>query len=210
MLGGKLVSEKDLNGLVAVGKVRDAHGLKGELFLVFYAREAPWINQLQTVTFVQTVMNKETKEEERKLFEYPRKRFKEHKIGAIVKVDGIEDRDQSEFLRGAIIYIPAALLTSRPGEMVYLREVLGFAVTHEDVGAVGIVAGFSSNGAQDLLVVHALDQKNQFEIPFVENFVTKIDWSTKTISMSFPSELMETMTAIPVSKPNHKKASKAP
>src|SRR5215204_1518205 len=39
-----------------VGKVRDAHGLKGELFIVVFAKVADWMAKLQTFDLVRKEM----------------------------------------------------------------------------------------------------------------------------------------------------------
>jgi ribosomal 30S subunit maturation factor RimM len=48
---------------------------------------------------------------------------------------------------------------------------------------------FSSNGPQDLLVV---DYKgNKVDIPFVEAFISKIDFELQIVSMNLPPGLIE-------------------
>jgi 16S rRNA processing protein RimM len=59
----------------------------------------------------------------------------------------------------------------------------------EKIGLVGFVKEFSSNTVQDLLVVQNKD--SVFEIPFVKDFVVKIDFDQRTILMNLPEGLLQ-------------------
>jgi 16S rRNA processing protein RimM len=195
-----------------VGKVRDAHGLKGELFVIFFSKEAPWLSELKTCSLVTEVIHPEG-EKERKVQIFNVKRAKPHKIGAIIKLEGIEDRNQAEDFRGALFSIPIQHVTSREGDHLFLREVMDFSIYHAEEPNVclGQVVAFSSNGAQDLLVVEntnslkenvsaeskdgvlkptAPKENKRFEIPFVPEFVEKTLLKDKRLVMSFPKDLL--------------------
>ncbi|RYG62762.1 16S rRNA processing protein RimM [bacterium] len=100
------------------------------------------------------------------------KSVRAHKNGMIVKSADIKDRNQAETLKGLIVEVPEEFLTSETGEQIYLREILGFTVVTKAQGEIGQIEKFSSNVAQDLLVVNTAS--GTFEIPFVEAFVEKL------------------------------------
>lgn len=180
--------------MVTVGKVRDAHGLKGELFVILFAGQADWAEGLEQITLVrkERELNNQGKEETvEKSYTYPIKRFKVHKKGMILKVDGLSDRTESEAFAGAIVQIENEALISQPGDHVYLKELENFEVQDVNLGVLGKISGFSSNGAQDLIVV-ALEENKKAEIPLVPEFISKLDFKTKRLEMNLPEGLLTT------------------
>ncbi len=177
------------DNVVTVGKVRDAHGLKGELFIALFAKEAEWLPVLKDLTLVR---KEASPEGDGKLVSvsrsFPIKRHKLHKSGIIVKVDGIFDRTEAETYQGALIQIPKTSLISKPGDKIFLSEILGFQVLKKGVGEIGIVEGFSSNGVQDLLVVKT--QKGDFEIPLIQEFLVYMDFKNRVMEMDLPLGLL--------------------
>jgi len=66
--------------------------------------------------------------------------------------------------------------------------VKGFKV-YDKGTLVGKIIGFSSNNAQDLLIVETSNK--EVEIPFVQAFVVKMDSKNKKIEMDLPEGLVE-------------------
>jgi len=170
---------------LAVGKVRDAHGLKGELFVVLFAKRADWIDQFQHFDLVRKELIEGKLEEVRHRFHV--KRVKTHKQGLIVNPVEIQDRTAAESFQGAIFEIPTELLVSKEGETIYLREIEGFTVFNGEQ-EVGPVVGFLSNGPQDLLKVSSAT--GEALIPLVSEFVQQLDFKNKRLLMNLPEGLI--------------------
>lgn len=166
---------------VQVGRVKDAHGVKGEIFITLFAGEAAWLGQLKEVRLV----GEGTSEEPRVL---QVKSVRLHKNGLIVKSPDVHDRNAAEALKGLFLEIPGEFLVSQPGEEVYLKEVHGFRVFTKAKGEVGTIVGFSSNSAQDLLVINT--NWGEFEVPFVEAYVENIDFEAKEMHLDLPEGLL--------------------
>lgn len=161
-----------------IGKVKDAHGLKGEIYVLVFSKDVSWRKKLKTLKL-------KTASDVRQ-FEVGSQKV--HKDGLIVKLKGIEDRNQSEALKGSEVYIPQELMISQKGETIFLSEVLGFVVFLKDQ-CVGHVENFSSNGPQDIVVIR--NEDILFEVPFVKEFILNIDFQEKKLFMDFPPELMD-------------------
>lgn len=176
-----------LSGFVNVGRVRDSHGLKGELFVVTNLEVTPpWVTQFQEFILEYKAPGEDGKHvSETKSFTV--KKTRPHKKGFIVKAPEINDRNESDLYKGAVFYIKESHLQSNQGEEVYLREVEGFEVFDGDV-LIGKIIGFSTNNAQDLLVVASGD--TDIEIPFVQAFVKTIDKENKKVLMNLPEGLV--------------------
>jgi 16S rRNA processing protein RimM len=198
---------------ITVGKVKDAHGIKGELYLLIFSGETAWLDQLTEIHLIPPEVSesaqsprskgashdgagdansrnaiKPTAEKPPAIVDLKIKSVRPHKGGLIVKTHELRDRNQAEAFIGHLFQIPKDFLKSEPGEALYLGEVHGFSVEIE-TGLIGAVIGFSSNGAQDLLVVPT--DKGEVEIPFVDEFVESIDYENKIIRMKLPEGLLE-------------------
>jgi 16S rRNA processing protein RimM len=168
-----------------VGKVKDAHGLKGELHILLFAKEAAWLKKLKEIRL------KPSEEGEAQVLHLKSVRL--HKGGLLVITQELKTRTQAEGLKGHLFEIPLEFLTSEKGEAIYLNEILGFevfdlATDPDGAQAVGKITGFSSNVAQDLLIIQT--PTGNFEVPFVSAFVVRIDEAAKKIYMDIPQGLL--------------------
>lgn len=162
-----------------VGKVMDAHGIRGDLYCLLFSGDASWSEKLKTLNLRQGDKN----------LEFEIQRTKPFKKGFIVTLKEVKDRNQAEALKGAEVWADEDVFVATPGESLYLREIMGFQVCDSEGKVIGMIESFSTNGSQDLLVVKS--DKDTYEIPFVEDFVTSIDHESKKIQMDLPEGLLE-------------------
>lgn len=167
--------ENKTQSRVHIGKVLDAHGIKGDLYCIVFSGDASWISKLKTLNL------------NHKSFDVLK--IKPFKKGFIVSLDGFADRNRAEEFKGSEIWVDSSLFTSKHGEAIFLSELLNFEVKDKTLGSVGRIDSFSSNGIQDLLVISS--NNKTFEIPFVKEFVTNIDYSNNIIDMNLPEGLLE-------------------
>lgn len=187
--GGILLTPAKLEAdYTLVGKIRTAHGLKGEVFAVFNAKKADWLSSISTLLLLKETEN-DRGDKLPVLHELKINRVKPHKVGAIFLLEGILDRNQSESLQGTPIYVPNHVLVSKESDTVYLKEILGFKVIDETLGDVGVVTGFSSNGPQDILIIKT-EKYGAREVPFVPELTKKIKMKAREILMDLPEGLI--------------------
>ena len=168
---------------IRVGRVKDAHGIRGELFVVLFAGEAEWIDELNELKELRLVKENEPVVRILKL-----KSARIHKNGFIAKTEDITDRNEAETLKGWMFEVPADFLVSEVGDQIYLREIQDFKVVEKSAGEIGKIVAFGTNGQQDLLVVKTA--KGEFEIPFVEAFVERIDYENQVVYLDLPVGLL--------------------
>ncbi len=167
---------------VPVAKVMRAQGLQGALRVQIFAKEAESLAGLKKLQL-------QLKSGE----------IQEFTLNSITPASGqsfifnlaeSKDRNFSESLVGAVILVPEDHFVSEPGERIFLREMLDFAVvdlaTQEHIGQI---KEFSSNGPQDLLGIHFANQR--IWIPFVEELVPNIDYEQKIVSLNLPEGMLE-------------------
>ncbi|PWU18656.1 MAG: 16S rRNA processing protein RimM [Bdellovibrio sp.] len=163
-----------------VGKITLAKGLGGEVVLRLFGSAMDWQERLETLSLG---WDQDTPSEN-----FTVERWAWHRQGLTVKLAGVANRNQAEELRGRWVFVPDQLLVAKPGEVFFLKEILGFRVFNGDQ-LVGAISGFSSNGPQDLLVVQ--QREGAVEIPLVKEFLREVDFSSAHILMRLPPGLLE-------------------
>ncbi len=166
-----------------VGKIKDAHGLRGDLSVLIFSKDTSWMKELETFALSDSENSKDFQ-----IFSV--EKAKAFKDGLILKAENIADRTQAENLKGKLFFIPEELLISEEGETIYLSEIDGFEIQNPQGEVLGKIVGFTTNMAQDLLIVEK-SQGGQAEIPFVENFIVKIDFEKKTLCLDLPEGIWD-------------------
>ncbi len=157
---------------IHVGKVLDAHGIRGDIYCIVFSGDASWVGDLETLKLGTEV--------------FKINRIKEFKKGFIASLEGFTDRNRAESYKGKDVWVDEDLFISEDGDALFLKEILGFEIQDKTLGPVGKITGFSSNGLQDLLVI-----SNKIEIPFVKEFVLKMDFDKKIIQTDLPEGLLQ-------------------
>ncbi|MGE3756773.1 MAG: ribosome maturation factor RimM [Pseudobdellovibrionaceae bacterium] len=160
--------------------MKDAHALKGELYVLIFSGEWDWFDDLESFKLV-------SPRGEEQVLEFEKGR--PHKDGLIIKPKEVNDRNASEKLKGWEFQIPEKLLTTEDGDTPYLSELQNFRV-FDDKKEVGILREFWWNGAQDLLVVESASGE-KFEIPFVDAFIVEVDYEAAIVYLQLPEGLLE-------------------
>lgn len=164
-----------------VGKVREAHGLKGDLYILVFSGDISWAKRMKH--FGLKSKNEEV------IQKYTVEKSKPFKKGLIVKASDVNDRTTAEKLQALEFYVEEDLLVSKPGETIYLSEIKNFKLKDPNQKVLGEIVGFSSNGVQDLLVVES--NGRTAEVPFVDAFIKKIDFKHQTVVMDLPEGLLD-------------------
>ncbi len=163
-----------------IGKIKSSHGIKGEVFLLIFSKDTDWISTKIQIHLTQN-------DKEFKLYKIIR--CKPHKEGVIASLEGITTRNESDLLIGHEIWVEKSIFVSSDKQSLYLVEIEGFEMIDEDAGSIGFITGFSSNTAQDLLLVKNGDI--EYEIPFVKDFILQINHSDKIVKTKLPEGLLE-------------------
>ncbi len=166
----------DQSSKIKIGKFKDVHGLKGELYMILFVPDEDWLDEVES--FYIGEMKRE----------YICENIQAHRQGYLVKLNGVQNRTDSEALKGQEIYVDEELLTSVPGEQIYLREIENFELVNPQGSSLGFIRDFSSNGLQDLLVVET--PRGRFDVPFVEDFLVEIRFEQKKVVMDLPVGLL--------------------
>ncbi|OFZ32034.1 MAG: 16S rRNA processing protein RimM [Bdellovibrionales bacterium RIFCSPHIGHO2_01_FULL_40_29] len=165
-----------------IGIISDAHGIRGEVYVIVFSGDVSWIEDLESLTL--------KKSNSASSHVYSIKKMKPFKKGFIATLENISTRNQAEELKKMEVWVDDEIFISDDGEQPFLAELLDFSVEEASSGKIGKVISFSSNGEQDLLVLDAVVNDQNIEIPFIKEFVIAVDYNQKKIIMQLPEGLI--------------------
>lgn len=153
---------------IKIGKIVNTVGLKGEV--------NPY-NYSDSIEIYETV---ESIYVEDRLTVIENVRAQKNMV--ILKLEGADDRNAAEALRGRELYITEDDLPELPEGRYYVRDLIGMSVTEEDGNLLGHVTDVLQNTAQDIFEVESENGKKLL-IPKVDQFVLDIDAEKREITV---------------------------
>lgn len=173
--------EKDK--LVEIGKFQKTHALRGELNAVidvpleYVDDENPLIVEMEGIPvpfYAESVREKGS-------------------TTCLIKLRGVDSQQEAAEMVNKSIFAPRDIVEDYmecDGEMLLEQDILGFKVLDVKFGDLGEVARVDSSTDNVLLVVEGLDG-GEYLIPFVDDFILKINVDNKTIETSVPDGLLD-------------------
>ena len=153
---------------IKIGKIVNTVGLKGEVKVYNYSDS---IEIYETVESIYV---------EDRLTVIENVRAQKNMV--ILKLEGADDRNAAEALRGRELYITEDDLPELPEGRYYVRDLIGMSVTEEDGNLLGHVTDVLQNTAQDIFEVESENGKKLL-IPKVDQFVLDIDAEKREITV---------------------------
>ena len=112
---------------------------------------------------------------------------KVHGEDIVARLEGIEDRNAAEAMKGTVIKISRQLFPALPEGEFYWVDLIGHAVQNLQGEDLGVVRDLMDNGAQSILrVADAQIPESELSkverlIPFVDHFVKEVNQAEKRI-----------------------------
>lgn len=165
---------------VCVGRIRGAHGIRGELAVeplsdVAGRFAADALLFLEEPGAIPRPVRVETS--------------RPHKNFLLLKLAGVDTRSAAEGLRGRNLLVPEALLAELPPHHHYPFRLIGCSVLERSGHALGEVADVLEGGGGALLLVK--EGKREILIPLVQGIVVNLDESRRRIEVELPEGLAE-------------------
>lgn len=164
-------------GMILLGKVHGAFGVRGELKL------ESWTEPASAIFRYQPWLLRDAQGREREL---SGAKGRESPKGLVAVFPDVIDRDTAEALRGTEVYAPrSALPPPRDGEY-YWVDLEGMRVVNVEGVEFGRVSHLFSTGANDVVVVHG---ERERMIPFVQpDYIAAIDFDTGTMTVDWDAD----------------------
>lgn len=165
--------------LIALAEIARPHGVRGELRLKLYNRDSELLLHLDQVVL-------EHADKARDLVDIVEARKANDAI--LMRLEGCDDRDQAEGLRGARLLVPRDLFPPVEEGEFYVCDVVGARVVAPD-GEVGVVDDILSYPTCDALRVKTAE--GYLELPLVDGVVDEVDTQAGVVRVSRRDPLAE-------------------
>jgi 16S rRNA processing protein RimM len=149
---------------VCVGAIAGVRGLQGEVRIKSFTADPDDIAAYGPVT---------TEDASRSF----RVKVKSHAKGLLIaRLDGVNDRNAAEELKGTRLYVPRSALPQAGDGDFYHADLVGLAAETETGQALGTVTAVHNFGAGDILEIAAPgDGKEDLMVPFTKAAVPQVD-----------------------------------
>ena len=155
-------NQSEISSFLAIGRFHKAHGVRGEI------RVAMHTDLPERFTWLETVYVGETQ-----LTPYKVESVRFHKGYALIKLEGIDQREAIEQLRHEWLMIPESeAIPLEEGEYFY-HDLIGLSVETADGTMLGTIKEILETGANDVFVVK--QEKGELLLPDIEEVVKEID-----------------------------------
>jgi 16S rRNA processing protein RimM len=154
---------------ILIGKIVNVFGVTGEVKVYSYSGESDRFETLETVTV-------DGRQLEIQAVKYSRNM-------PVLKLEGVNSRDDAERLRGKEVFMDEEDLEELPEGEYYIRDLIGMEVIREESGErLGILRDVLTDRPQDLYVVET-GKGRRIMIPGVDEFIRTIDMERGTIGV---------------------------
>lgn len=115
------------------------------------------------------------------------KRCRLHGSVLVAELEGLEDRDVAESLKGRLVGAPRSALPATAKDEYYWGDLIGLEVCNRSGVVLGRVAGLMETGANDVLRVVGDDGAERL-LPFVQAVVQEVDLAGGRIQVDWEAD----------------------
>ncbi|MGB1361492.1 MAG: ribosome maturation factor RimM [Alphaproteobacteria bacterium] len=171
-----MVDNYNTNNLIAVGVITNVHGIKGMVKVKSFTENPDSLFDYSPVfDKAGTVVELQKSGTVKDLF--------------LVKIDGVNDRNQAELLKGDELFINEEQLPELNDGEYYNSQLIGLKVLNTDNNEIGKVIDMHNYGAGDLVEVEFIDTKKS-DLFLFANDVVKVDIENNFLILEIPSYIM--------------------
>jgi len=152
-------------GLVVVGRVLTVWGIKGDLKVEVLSDNPHRFDPGSQLFVNETPHTVE--------------RSKPFRKGLLLKLDGIDTRNDAELLRGFFLEVPGDQLMALPEGHYFIHQLIGLAVRTTGGRALGRLEEVLRTAGNDVYVVK--DDAREYLIPAIAGVVQEVDLETGTL-----------------------------
>lgn len=109
--------------------------------------------------------------------------------GPLLAIEGVNNRDDAEKLRGTVVRVDAGLLPPEGEGEYYWLDIIGLKVVTADNEEIGEITRLMEGPGQDLLVVNR--EGREVMVPFVEPVVVRVDMEQGRVIIDPPDGLLD-------------------
>jgi 16S rRNA processing protein RimM len=170
---------RDIDQLVAIGRLTRSHGLRGELVVEPLTDHPERFQRLRRVYAVGR---------DKQCRELVVERCREHQGRPLLKFEGVDGIDAARALAGREIRLPEHELMPLPEGAFYAYRMVGLTVWTAGERFLGRVEAVMQTGGPDLLVVR--DQRGDEVLVPLSEEICRVDLEARRIDLDPPEGLL--------------------
>jgi 16S rRNA processing protein RimM len=116
--------------------------------------------------------------------------YRAHQNSALLKLEGVDTRNDAETLRGAHVSIKVRELPRLGEGEYYSHELVGLRVEEANGQTLGTLSEVLATGSNDVYVVKSAEGK-ELLLPAIDSVVRKIDLAARVMSVIVPEGLRD-------------------
>lgn len=159
-----------------VGNISGYHGVKGEIKIYPLVDDKSLFNEFKFL-----VIDGKN---------YQIKSSRAHKDFVLVTLEGVDNLNQAENIRGEVL---AELEEELEANQFYISDIIGLPVLDQEGREIGTVSNYSNIG-QKLVFIRLNEQfaaKSELLVPFVEEYIIRVSPQEKIFQINLTEELLE-------------------
>lgn len=157
-----------MENIIKIGKITAAVGIKGEVRVFPYTDTPERFKQAKEI-----ILNGKTVRVQS---------ARVMKNMAVVKLEGVNSRNDAEALQNIELFIEREKLWKMPEDTYFTDDLVGCSVVREDGSACGTLTKVVANPGHDLYEITKEDGSS-FLLPAVKEFVLKVDLEAKQVTV---------------------------
>jgi len=157
--------------LIAVGKIRRPHGVKGEVIFEPYPEYAV---RLKAGKMVFVGKKKEA---------YSLRSVRSMDQNFLIAFDSLNDCDQVGHMRNAVLYLQSTELNRPQKGTHYPHEVLDMQVVDESGKLLGTLEEVLVTGANEVYVIKKAEEDEEILLPAIEDVILAVDEEKRVITV---------------------------
>lgn len=163
---------------IQIGKVIREHGIKGELRVHFFNAQSPLLKKGLSLSLKVGEKLKKTQ------ISF----IKPHQKAFLCAFEGVFDRETAFLWRQAEVWIDRKEIMVKQEQEFLWQDIIGFRVFYQNKD-FGTITRFVDRKFQPLIEIKKGSQK--YLLPFVKNWITKLDSTEKTIEFEAPEGIFD-------------------
>lgn len=170
------------DGYLVIGQITSAHGLRGELSIELHT-DFPERFQSGITVYMGD-----------KLQPTQIVHARPHKSSMLLRLDGIETRDDAERMRGIWLYIPEDEASELEEGSYWIHDIVGLQVVSDDGIELGEISDVMPTGANDVYIIQpapGINRDRELLLPAVAEVIRNVDLENGIMTVTLLPGLLE-------------------
>lgn len=157
-----------MENFLEIGQIVNSYGLKGQMKIVPFTDDITRYDELKTI-YIE--VNKQLKE-------YKIEQVKYHKNNVLIKLEGVDDINDTEQFKNCFVKIDRKNAVKLPEDTYFIVDLIGIEVFTEENVLLGKIVDIFPTGSNDVYVVKD-ELGKQILLPAISEVIKNVDISNK-------------------------------